>query len=423
MSRQIRQGERVLVAATLPAMRLTGEVATARPGEQWEAQALRLRGDGLNIEVSSVSMHQTPGYYDLSGTLHLQAAAPVAEGLAMGLLPEALQVSGAVELSGTAGVRLPLEGVVGLHHVSSIGELRVARLLIDNEPLDALTTRFRVEQGRVTVTDGMVGLHGGRVRLGSPSFVTLPGPVHDFRVHLVAEQLQLGVQSGKRLALSRILFLLTPLFFLEPERNKPIEVSGQLGGEIQLAGRYEAKPGWSQSTHGQGHFRIERGAVVGSTLVSRLVTKALLLPQNLVHNALQELFAQEGKVGQALTRLGEQAFVFGTLASPIQVQAGVVRQQKDLTITSPELSLVVNGHSTLEGDVDYHVRSDLIHRLRFGEVTSLPEKIPLLGKVIRYINPFTLLEGIELEATVRGNTFRRTADGPPAVHVETSILR
>jgi hypothetical protein len=105
------------------------------------------------------------------------------------------------------------------------------------------------------------------------------------------------------------------------------------------------------------------------------------------------------------------------------VQAGVIRLQENLTITSPELSLVVNGYSTLEGEVNYHVRSDLIYRLRFGEITSLPNKIPLLGKALQYINPFNVLEGIELECTMQGNVFQDDANGRPAVHVETSLLR
>jgi hypothetical protein len=85
--------------------------------------------------------------------------------------------------------------------------------------------------------------------------------------------------------------------------------------------------------------------------------------------------------------------------------------------------MVLNGSSTLEGDVNYRVRTDLIERLRFGSITSLPNRIPIVGPVLRYINPFTLLEGIELEATVQGNAFRKNAEGKIDIRVNTSILR
>ena len=114
--------------------------------------------------------------------------------------------------------------------------------------------------------------------------------------------------------------------------------------------------------------------------------------------------------------------IFGTLESPIQVRDGEIYLKEDLTITTPELSLVLNGHSSLEGEVDYHVHSDLTHRLFIGEVTSLPDKIPLLGSLLRHINPFQLVHGhAELSATVRGNVFRRDARGQPAVDVHVYL--
>jgi hypothetical protein len=142
-----------------------------------------------------------------------------------------------------------------------------------------------------------------------------------------------------------------------------------------------------------------------------------------VHNTLTGLFAADGRIGAALTSLGRQSFVFGTIESPIQVQAGTVRLQPDFEVRSPEFGMRINGSSTLEGDLDYHVRTDLIERLRFGSITSLPNRIPVIGNVLRYINPFTLLEGVELEATVQGNVFRKNADGKLDIAVQTSILR
>jgi hypothetical protein len=85
--------------------------------------------------------------------------------------------------------------------------------------------------------------------------------------------------------------------------------------------------------------------------------------------------------------------------------------------------MVINGYSTLEGDLDYVVRTDIIERLRFGSITSLPDRIPIIGKVLRYVNPFTLLDGIALEVTVQGNAFKHDDQGKSDVRVHTSIVR
>ena len=162
------------------------------------------------------------------------------------------------------------------------------------------------------------------------------------------------------------------------------------------------------------------GAIQGSTLVAGLTTKAVMLPWNTVHNTLTGLFAADGQLGSALVSLGKKAFIFGTIESPIQVQAGEVHLKPNFEVRSPEFSMVINGSSTLEGDLNYRVRTDLIERLRFGSITSLPNRIPVIGTVLRYINPFTLLEGIELEATVRGTHSKKI---PRARSMSRSIPR
>ena len=169
-------------------------------------------------------------------------------------------------------------------------------------------------------------------------------------------------------------------------------------------------------------FRIADGAITDSTLVAGLATKAVTLPWNIVHDTMTGLFAADGQLGSAILHLGKQAFVFGTIESPIQVRAGEVHLKQNFEVRSPEFGMVLNGYSTLEGDLAYHVRTDLIERLRFGSITSLPNRIPIIGKMLRYVNPFTLLEGIELEATIQGNAFRKNAEGKIDVRVNTSII-
>jgi hypothetical protein len=182
-----------------------------------------------------------------------------------------------------------------------------------------------------------------------------------------------------------------------------------------------ATPGWSKTVNGEGRFRIVDGAILGSTLVAGLTTKAVALPWNMVHNTLTQPFAADGRFGSAIASLGRKAFVFGTLESPIHVQAGVVRLQPDFEVRSPELSMVINGYSTLEGSVDYHVRTDIIERLRLGSITSLPNQLPIIGSLLPSIDH--LLKGIELEATMQGNAFRKDAAGKIDITVQTSIRR
>jgi len=92
--------------------------------------------------------------------------------------------------------------------------------------------------------------------------------------------------------------------------------------------------------------------------------------------------------------------------------------------SATEFSLLINGSSTLDGTVDYDVHSDLIHRLLFGEVINLAEKIPMLGTVLRHINPFQLVHRhLELSATVQGNLFERTSAGQPDVHVNVYFIQ
>ena len=101
---------------------------------------------------------------------------------------------------------------------------------------------------------------------------------------------------------------------------------------------------------------------------------------------------------------------------------GEVHLAKNFTLSAPEFSMVINGYSTLDGGVDYDVHSDLVHRSLFGEVINLAEELPLLGTVLRHINPFHLIHRhLELSATVQGNVFRLNAAGQPDVHVSCTL--
>jgi hypothetical protein len=65
--------------------------------------------------------------------------------------------------------------------------------------------------------------------------------------------------------------------------------------EAYASGIYDGQPGWSQSVNGEGSLRLAQGAVIGSTVVSGFVTKALMLPANLVDQSLRALLDRGGK--------------------------------------------------------------------------------------------------------------------------------
>jgi hypothetical protein len=350
-------------------------------------------------------------------------ASEVSYGVTMGVLPAAFELRDTVDLAGRAGLRIPVIGPIEPRHISYAGEVRLQNLLFEGDTSESLTARLNLEQGRLTIETARADMLDGEMRIASASFVDLQGPVHDFDVHVVAKDLQLQVHSGKRVALSRFLFWLAPLFIIEPKRNEPASMAGTLVAEMALSGSFSGESGWSKAVNGEGFFRIAEGAILGSTLVGGLTTKAVTLPWNMVHNTLTGLFAADSRVGSEIASLGQKAFVFGTIESPIQVRAGAVHLQPNFEVRSPEFSMLINGYSTLEGDLDYRVRTDLIERLRFGSITSLPNQLPIIGDVIRSINPFTLLEGIELEATMQGNAFRKNAEAKIDLNVHTSILR
>jgi hypothetical protein len=420
-TRQARQGGQGLTGVELPALHVTSDVLTAPPWEHWQASAVHIQGDGLAAELRDVMARRTPTHYDLSGALHLQASTEVITGLVGGVLPDRLQVSGPVDLAGNAAGHLAVDGSVSLGDLMYTGDLRLARVDWDGALWEAVAARLTVAQGRLTIDDARARVLGGWMRLRPDTFVELQGPRRDFHVHLAAEQLDLQLQTGTRVPL---LALVLPLFLLEPDRKDPIHMSGMFDAELQASGRYDGQPGWSQSVNGEGSFRIAQGAVLGSTLISGFVTKALTLPANLVDQSLKALLDRGGKPLQVLEGLLRRSFVFGTLNSPIELRAGEIHLADNLTVSAPEFSLVINGYSTLEGAVDYAVHSDLVHRALFAEVLSLPEEIPLLGTVLRHLNPFQRIHRhLELSATVQGNLFRRNTAGQPDVHVHVYFIQ
>jgi len=341
----------------------------------------------------------------------------------MGIVPEAFALKDTVDLRGTAGLRIPATGPIEPRDISYLGDVQLQSVGIAEDKLETLTAHLKLVQGQLTVEAAQARVLDGAVSLPSASFVDLQGPSHDFDVHVMAQDLHLEVESGRRFALSRVLFLLAPLFIIEPTRDEPASMSGILAAEMRLQGRFSSEAGWSKTVNGEGFFRIADGAIQGSTLVAGLTTRIVTLPWNIVHDALTGLFARDGQLGSALVNLGKQGFIFGTIASPIQVRAGEVHLQPNFAVRSSKFGMVINGYSTLEGDLDYVVRTDIIERLRFGSITSLPNRIPIIGKVLRYVNPFTLLDGIELEVTVQGNAFKHDDQGKSDVHVDTSIIR
>jgi hypothetical protein len=394
-TRQGGQSGQGLIDAELPALRVVSEVLTAPPWAHWHTDTLRIQGDGLTAALRDVVVRRTPTHYDLSGALDLRASAEVITGLTGDLLPDRLQIAGPVELAGNAAGHIAVDGSASLRDITYTGDLRVARMAWNSTWGEAVVARLTVAQGQLTLDDARARVLGGWIWFRPDTFVDLQGPRHAFHLHLAAEQLDLRLETGKRMPL---VALVIPLFLLEPDRGEPIRVSGLLDAEVHASGTYDGQPGWSQSVNGEGSFRLAQAAVLGSTVVSGFVTKALTLPSNLVDQSLRALLDRGGKPLQLLESWLRQSVVFGTLASPIQLRTGEIHLTENLIVSAPEFSMLINGHSTLEGEVDYDVHSDLIHRLLFGEVLSLPHEIPWLGAVLRHINPFQLSISISSSA-------------------------
>jgi hypothetical protein len=421
MTRPMGQDGQVLAGVELPALHITSDVLTAPPWVQWQASAARVQADGLTVELRDVVARRTPTHYDLSGVVDLQASTEVMTGLVASSLPEWLQVSGPFELAGSVAGQILVDGRVSLRDLTYAGNLRVSQVVWDGTVWEAVAARLTVAQGRLTVDDARARVLGGWMRLMPDTFVDLQGPHRDFRVHLAAEHLDLRFDTGRRL---QLLALVVPLFLLEPDRHEPIRMSGMFDAEMQASGRYDGQPSWGQSVNGTGYFRITQGAVLGSTLISGFVTKALTLPANLVDQSLKALLDRDGEPLQVIEGLLQRSYDFGTLNSPIELRAGEIHLADNLTVSAPEFSLVINGYSTLEGAVDYDVHTDLIHRALFGEATNLADEIPLFGSVLRHVNPFQLIHRhLELSATVQGNLFQRNATGQPDVHLNIYLVQ
>ena len=75
----------------------------------------------------------------------------VSYGLTMGFLPAAFELKEAVDLVGTAGLRIPVTGPIEPHHLSYAGDIRLQSLMIEGDKSEALTARLGLAQGRLTV--------------------------------------------------------------------------------------------------------------------------------------------------------------------------------------------------------------------------------------------------------------------------------
>ena len=207
----------------------------------------------MTAELRDVVVRRTPTHYDLSGAVDLQASTEVITGLVGGWLPDRLQVSARSARRDAAG-RIAVDGgasSVRMHWKSPSRTGGLGRRLVG-----AVAAHLTVAQGRLTIDDASAQTLGGWMRLRPETFIDLQGPRRDFHVHLAAEQLDLRLETGKRL---QLLALVLPIFLLEPDRRGPIRMSGLFDAEVQASGTYDGQPGWSQSVNGMAIFASRRG--------------------------------------------------------------------------------------------------------------------------------------------------------------------
>lgn len=414
-TRQVQQDDQILARASLPALRLTAIVSQRSQGKPWRFGAIRVQGSGLTVELTNTAADWTPPQYAISSALHLHVSGAVFAGLMLGLLPEGSVSADAIALSGNVGLHGNSEKGILLWNSSFDGHLRFQALEAFGTAFESPEFHLNIAQGRLTFELDEAHLAGGSVRFQPASFVDLQGPDHAFALHLAIQQLHLQTRAGKKLS------FLGPLDGIEPSKHKPMELQGKITGELHLAGTYQDRPGWSTSVNGKGSLQITQGAIDGMSRMSGFLHKIVMLPQNIVDETVKALEARRGQPQDVLVGLGKSAIAFQPVTTPIRVQAGVIRLQDNLILAAPEVRFILNGQSTLEGELNYNIESDFISRLFFAEVTSLPDHIPILGKLIHAINPFDLVNDIDLNATVSGNVSRRTPTGQPAVHVDMCL--
>jgi len=422
INRRLFRKDEDLASAKLPALHLESKLVSQKSLQEWTTPALSVRGKGVSIQLTDGQFLWKESTYDVAGSLAIEMSPEFLEAVSLGLLPPSIKPTGKITASGPAKVRVPLKGPIQPSDIEFNGPLNVDKLMINADTLSSLRLAIRLARGRLDVEQGEASLLGGRVWIPSPSGITLQGPAREFNVHMAAKDLELRTYGSRQVSLGRFLGLLIPVFLFKSDSNKPVRVTGVLQTDLQVAGTYQDAAGWSRSVNGKGAFRIDGGAVEGSSLISGILARSLLMPTNVVHNSVAALFSKDGQVGRALTGLGDRAFTFQTIDSPITIRNGEILLKKDLTVRSPELTLTINGHSNLEGELDYDVGTDLIRRVRLGEITDLPNQIPIIGKALSFLNPFTYLDGIELRARVTGNVLKTRADGQSDVQVKTSVV-
>lgn len=422
ISRGLSRSKEELATAELPALHLKTKLLSRKPLQSWTVPSFDIRGTGVSIQLTDGRFRRKPAAYDIAATLAIEISPEFLEGLALGLIPTDIKPAGKVAAAGQANLQVPADVAIGLKNVEFRGTLETEKLIVNADTISAMRLAVSLAQGRLNIQEGEAGLLGGRIWLPNPATINLQGPAHVFNIHVAAKNLRLQAHGGRRVSLGRFLGLLIPVFLFTTDSNRPVSVKGVLQTDLQLQGTYQNLPGWSRSVNGEGSFRIDDGAVEGSSLISGIIARSVLLPTNVVHNAVATLFSKDGELGRALSGLGDRAFTFQTIASPITIRHGDILLKPGLKVSSPEMTLTINGHSNLEGKLDYDVGTDLIRRVRLGEITDLPNKIPLIGRAISFLNPFTYLDGIELRAKVTGNLLKTGPDGHPDVHVATSVV-
>lgn len=421
--RRIERPKERVSAIELPPLEGSLRLTAADSLERWKVASFSVRGRGAVVELAEGTLTLKDSLYELAAPATLELSPEFVEGLTLGLPQARFDPNGSLKASGRAILRMPTTRPWALTDVDFAGNVGLEELKLDADTLSTLRLTLQLTDGRLDVRNGEASLLGGRVWLPSPSAVNLQGPAHAFNVHVAAENLKLQTYAGRKVSLGDFLALLVPVFVFTPASGaEGVRLSGVLRFDLGLAGTYEKDADWTRSVNGNGSFRIENATVAGSTLVTGILAKSLLMPTNVVNNTIAALFSRDGRIGRELADLSDDAFRFRTIESPITVTNGEISLAKNLKLTSPELELTLNGHSNLNGEVDYKVDTDLIKRIRLGKITDLPNRIPVIGRALSFINPFTYLDGIELQAKITGNVLQRGPEGGANVQVHTSVL-
>jgi hypothetical protein len=411
-SRVLRNGQMAVDPKPLPDLELHGSLSVSEDLSVIEGENLVIDGDGVAVAIASIVYREEDHGRSIETDTSLHLSAQAFQFILHGIDIEDLTAASSVQATACGKVSLASDG--SLSGIHGDAHVQVPKISIDGQECHA-EIEGSVRDGLLTISQlNLAGPRGGSLALEHPATAQITGDRHPFSIAFSAKQIHLGKAHSRRLG------VFNPLLVVDQEQEGA-GLSCVLSLDLEVSGTYEETPDWSTSVNGKGRIEVRDGEIVGSQVIMGMAAKAPLAFTNVINESIQAVSGGGGSPAEVLTGMSKNGYHFKKVETPITITAGRIETQPDLRIKSPEMNIILNGYSTVSGDVDYRLKTDVIGRLRGKAITDLPGKIPLIGGIFKAVNPLQVLDQIELGATVRGNVFEKKEDGSPAIEVEVGM--